>query len=88
MKLGICARSSDGVHHFRPHPDRDAAMCACGAELSGIDFALIGSRRRIENACTEPGNQPAGAPYQPNAGAVVLPVLTNAGVRALVEERR
>lgn len=28
-----------------------------------IDFALADSRRRIHDACTEPGNAPVGAPY-------------------------
>lgn len=50
-------------HKYVDEPDYDVAVCACGATMTGLEFALRESRRRIEAGCTEPGRAPVGAPY-------------------------
>lgn len=78
-------------------PPQQGRMGHHAHELRCVSTRLLeGSRARIEAACTEPGNPPAGAPYpyvsereavrvaQRCDEAVLLPVVTPAGLRALV----
>lgn len=66
MIPGRCADHEDGRHVFQTHLDVDAVDCSCGLSLTGVEFAVMTSRARIDAACTEPGNAPVGAPYPYN----------------------
>lgn len=87
MNPGRCAVHPDGKHRVIPSNDKDMVACECGFTLTCVEWAIADSRARIEAGRTEPGNAPAGAPYPHQPSAVTLPVLTTAGVRALVEAR-
>lgn len=83
----LCPISS-GKHRFVPFVDRDAVQCIyCKAVVSGIDFALDESRRRIAAACTEPGNAPVGAPYPFNPPAEEAPMQATTPERRAVTDR-
>lgn len=80
----LCPANS-GQHRWDPVPVRDAVRCLdCRAVVSGVDFALAESRRRIELACTEPGNAPAGAPYPFNPDAEEAPTMQTTMTTVLV----